>query len=573
MGSNRGITLVSLVITVIILTILVGISATAITDEDRSIMGMANNLVDSTNEILEQNTNEIANITNEINSSLSNFVLTENAYNDPSGANEPAYINGLKPVTFNNDGTLNYITKKSEWYNYEQKQWANAQTNDGSLWVWIPRFAYKITYNNPGDKSQGGSIDIVFLNGTSDNYNKNGALANASDNGYIIHPSFRAANNSDYSNGEWDKNITGYWVAKFEAGFQQGNAINTSSNNKDNVIYSNINYTSGMVFLSAVENGGTAGYNTARNYINNIYGENASGILTDLDSYNIQNATKISYPVFKGANYTMNYISISDSYRLCKNLTEEGNIYGFSNKNALSHLMKNSEWGAIAYLSYSKYGTDGQKVYINNVNLNNSVTSIYGVTGYAGNTNNAGPVNILSSSNIWYTEAGQKASSNHNITGIYDLAGGSWERVSSYIPNDDSSISRFGYNISRDCITNSGETINTKYITNYKFETLTGSYTTEQSRNANYVANSDKKGDATVETSLSGNGSTSWDSGTSIFPSEGLPFFVRGSSYEYTSNAGIFSYGRTPGHPLHDSSFRPVICAYSISTTGGQSNE
>ena len=37
------------------------------------------------------------------------------------------------------------ITEESEnfdeslWYSYENRKWANAQTEDGSLWVWIPR--------------------------------------------------------------------------------------------------------------------------------------------------------------------------------------------------------------------------------------------------------------------------------------------------------------------------------------------------------------------------------------------------------------------------------------------------
>ena len=31
-----------------------------------------------------------------------------------------------------------------DWYNYEEKKWANARTEDGSIWVWIPRFEYII---------------------------------------------------------------------------------------------------------------------------------------------------------------------------------------------------------------------------------------------------------------------------------------------------------------------------------------------------------------------------------------------------------------------------------------------
>ena len=56
---------------------------------------------------------------------------------------------------------------ENNWYSYgtesNSKNWANTQTQDGSMWVWIPRFAYKIDLTNK-------TIDVKFLIGTSDNY-------------------------------------------------------------------------------------------------------------------------------------------------------------------------------------------------------------------------------------------------------------------------------------------------------------------------------------------------------------------------------------------------------------------
>ena len=73
--------------------------------------------------------------------------------------NEPNYKDtGLIPVTIQEDGTLNEAdTTNHNWYSYtkEKNNWANAKTEDGSLFVWIPRFAYKITYSNNTNKSQG----------------------------------------------------------------------------------------------------------------------------------------------------------------------------------------------------------------------------------------------------------------------------------------------------------------------------------------------------------------------------------------------------------------------------------
>lgn len=560
MKNNKGITLVALVVTVIILIVLVGVTTASLTDEDRSITRAAGNLTNNINTAFEQNDGKISGLQNDLSNQLINFQLEETDYKDPTGANEPTYISGLKAITFNEDGTTKAVTKKSEWYNYNKKEWANAESSDGSLWVWIPRFAYKIVYTNPLNKSQGGTIDIVFLNGTSSKYYNNGVLTDAEANGYNVHPSFKANSGTNYSNGEWNNELTGYWISKFEAGYQQGDAINTTSNNKSNTVYSNINYTSGVSYISSNENAGTAGYNVSRNYINGTYGSNLSGILNDLDAYGIQAERKISYPVFKGANYSMNYISVGDAYRLSKALTEEGNIYGFNSKTTQSHMMKNSEWGAVSYLSYSKYGTNGGKIYINNINLNSTVSTIYGVTGCTGLTYNAEQASTLTQVNLWYTTNGQKGSSNHNITGVYDLAGALWERTSAFISNADNSINRFGYAISRDSINSSGESIGTKEVTKYNFKTLTGDHTDEEARNENYVQNSDKKGDATVEISSSGNGITGWDYATSVFPSEELPFFIRGGSYEFTGNAGVFSYSRTSGEPRYDSGFRVVVC-------------
>ena len=45
-------------------------------------------------------------------------------------------------------------------------KWANAMTKDGSMWVWIPRYAYKITYKS-SNKSEGGTIEIAFLKDTT----------------------------------------------------------------------------------------------------------------------------------------------------------------------------------------------------------------------------------------------------------------------------------------------------------------------------------------------------------------------------------------------------------------------
>ena len=70
----------------------------------------------------------------------------------------------------------------------------------------------------------------------------------------------------------------------------------------------------------------------------------------------------------------MIYISTGDIYSISRALTEVGNIYGLSSDTD-SHMMKNSEWGAIAYLTQSKYGVYDNEIAINNHNENSGGTS------------------------------------------------------------------------------------------------------------------------------------------------------------------------------------------------------
>lgn len=98
--------------------------------------------------------------------------------------------------------------------------------NYGSMFVWIPRFAYKIT---TGYHSSSGAIDVIFLQGTTDNYyDEDGNLTSAvsgtdllavTESGYsdyVVHPAFQDGSSTSYAYGEWDSEIEGFWIAKFQ---------------------------------------------------------------------------------------------------------------------------------------------------------------------------------------------------------------------------------------------------------------------------------------------------------------------------------------------------------------------
>ena len=60
--------------------------------------------------------------------------------------NSPKLAKGMTAITWD-EKSQQWVEPETneEWYNYDEKKWANAQTADGSYWVWIPRYAYKIT--------------------------------------------------------------------------------------------------------------------------------------------------------------------------------------------------------------------------------------------------------------------------------------------------------------------------------------------------------------------------------------------------------------------------------------------
>ena len=357
------------------------------------------------------------------NISDSKAVMTEKEGNSPEIMTGMSPIKFTDPIDTQEGTTIKTTTADSNWYNYTTKKWANAQTQDGSMWVWIPRYAYKIIYNDQNDKSKGGKIDIVFLIGTTDNYyDKNGNIQTAQrqkseeqiietdaskTDKYTVHPAFTNENSINYANGGWDKELTGIWVSKFEAGYAGGN--NTATVKDSSVSYSEV--------------------------VSNYYGTNTEKV-------------KIKYPTFQGLTYSMNLISTSDAFDISKALVENGNIYGL-NSSTDSHLIKNSEWGAVAYLGQSKYGLDEVEICMNNANLNDTTKSVYAITGCSGKSSKENQIlttvekiNSRTQEDIyvWTQKNGTKASSTGTIYGVYDMAGGAWERTTGLINNGDANL-------------------------------------------------------------------------------------------------------------------------------------
>ena len=592
--NNRGITLIALVITIIVLLILAGVSIAMLTGSN-GILTQASNAKKATEEAAKEENSKL--------SSIEDYMVSEAGYNQDKGVDEPRILNGMTPVMFNlpTDTEKGYPIKQGEqgfqensWYDYTKSEWANAVTEDGSYWVWIPRYAYKITYNNPSDKSQGGKIDVKFLIGTTDEYytddtkttKATAKRATSADEevdtttDYYVHPAFTNESSIGYANGGWDKELTGIWVAKFEAGYASGN-------NNAPVKASSVNYTQTYSWVLAKEAGTEKdSRQPSRNWLDGIYGTITGQDTNGNNIYGWKNGqqTAIKYPTFQPKTYSMNYITVNDSYNISKALTEEGNIYGLNNSTTDSHLIKNSEWGAVAYLAQSKYGNDGTEPYVNNITLNSGnrqrtddmagrtgVDSVYAVTGVTKGSISAGTAgstidNINSTTGntansgvyTWDQITGQKSSSTLNMYGVFDMSGGVWERTAGYTANGNWNLVGYGASL-----TDSRQrTTSTKYVTVYPHnadDKDNTSKTIDQLSQSNYEQNKYIYGDAIRETSTSGTGSMSWNSDYSYFPALNSPFTMRGGGFWGSPNAGLFCFYRTGGGSGYHIGFRPVL--------------
>ena len=210
----------------------------------------------------------------------------------------------------------------------------------------------------------------------------------------------------------------------------------------------------------------------------------------------------------------------------------KGNIYGLSAGTTDSHMMKNSEWGAVAYLSHSKYGIN-EEIYINNSEGFYTGRSGGNVGGMAKVLHQQFPGGSTSTSRsntygyyTWDSKAiavdgvvgsytsdrtlGEKASTTGNIYGIYDMSGGAIEYV---MGNYNDSVGTSGFVTFPD----------NKYYNKYLITDI------------NSCTISICGGHALNETH-------NWYKDDKVFFTSKYVFMERGGTWESQSNAGAFEF-------------------------------
>ena len=207
-----------------------------------------------------------------------------------------------------------------------------------------------------------------------------------------------------------------------------------------------------------------------------------------------------------------------------------------------AHMMKNIEWGAVAYLKQSKYGLGTTDIGINN--NSNYKTGCGSTAGSAYST----------TCNAYNTTDGMLASTTGNITGIYDMSAYTGTYVMGVMQdntgtNTPMSGSSSSYNSgftgkiydSGNFTQYSGVAFpNSKYYDLYAYGT---SYTYDTRRIL---------GDATGEVA-------SWYGDYSDFVYSAYPWFVRGSRSNGPTGAGVFTFHRYYGSPDPHFAFRSVL--------------
>ena len=391
---NGGITLIALVITIIVLLILAGVSISMLTG-DNGIITQAQKAKEKTEEAKIREEQQLESLLNKITSE----VPSEEGYNASKNVNSPKVTTGMIPIKHNGTDWVVCSKEDQEWYSYDDtKKWANIMLSDGkykegkvkegqvvkenelgSMYIWIPRYAYRIA----GEKN----IEVNFLKGNT-NRDKNGKEYTTNESLdtktiAIVHPAFSLGGGQ----------LSGIWVAKFEA----------SGTNKDGQAVGNASSSSGA----------------------QQYAPDETTIAKSLPN-------KVSW----------RHITIGESQKRSMDIAgSKKEKYGLENVN--SHLIKNSEWGAVAYLCYSQYGNVPKINGAGSLAQNDYWYDMYTGQGPKG-TNDEGWYNRTDDTHNYNTSNGVLASTTGNVTGIYDMSGGSWERVAGYLDNGNWNLNTYG---------------------------------------------------------------------------------------------------------------------------------
>ena len=390
-----------------------------------------------------------------VNASLSQIGYQERILN---GAH-PVLADNLIPVVIDEEGNVTKANTNSKWYSYEEKKWANAVIlNDSS----------KI-YKN-GEVIPESSIESYFVWIPKYKY-KLWNIGDTPGSSREIEIVFGTENTKDATSGECTTPKLSGESGSCDVG----------------------DYMTHPAFLAFGTNGLWVGkFETGYKGATSI----------DEAQVNTSDSSKIQ---IKPNVYSWRNINISTMYTTSYNY----------NRDLDSHMMKNTEWGSVAYLTNSKYGRCENGT-CTEITINSNSSYITGMTNSTG-----------------YFSGSVLASTTGNYTGVYDMSGGANEYVMG-VTKDSNGNPLSG---------SSGFTVfpDAKYMDVYNYNESPSNYEGRL------------LGDATTETK-------EWNGDYAKLVYVNNPWILRGGSWGNISFTGSFSFLSDSGTAFFDVGFR-VVCA------------
>ena len=400
-------------------------------------------------------------------------------------ASKPDIKDGMIPVVISSNGITSTVSEDdASWYNYNNKEWANMvlvsdssrstyQNTSGvvvseedilAYYVWIPRYKYRIpevkcsTLTNPTYEENPECYVYVYVLSDSDKTLLinwwHAYVQDAINQGFVSGPYTLEEATTDVNNALQTGTLSN---ASLGIEIPTSKFIDIYNDNSDN----QITYTRTREFSSSNNY-------TGPREIDIIY-EDKSTNKSLGDAVN----TYYTHPAFTFGNTEVNGIWVGKfetggtataplikpnisslrSQTVSAEFTTAQRFgtstYGMTS-NVDAHMMKNSEWGAVAYLSHSRYGAN-REIYINNssgyytgrsggnVGGSTAINTVYTSQTSTSQYNNYGfytwdgylleyNTNTKSSTH----DISKVASTTGNITGVYDMSGGAWEYVMGY---------------------------------------------------------------------------------------------------------------------------------------------
>ena len=449
----------------------------------------------------------------------------------------PELYTGLIPVTYDASGNTVVADTTTTWYDYDNHIWANAVLGTSSA-----------REKNPGDTLSDSEILQYYVWIPRYRYQLWNTNAGELSDEQMINIEFeykgRVKSNGS-TNGNWlthpaftfgSTELNGFWVGKFETSHSDSQYIDA--------------ITANMLACS------------------NETCASASGLIIKPNVISIVH------------NNVRNYFFASRSI-------ENSSSFGLNSSEVDTHMMKNMEWGAVAYLANSKYGLYATENTCNNSDNNFSVTigesSVNRCTAWSNSTHTGsgssedsgvpklgGSItgctsisdffethcpNMTNCGGTQYEWNGStnkgRSSTTGNVYGIYDMSGGAWDQV---IGNQSSSSSEYIFYAMDSTFTSKPDD---KYIDCYLASVYNSSEATERyDQRRGFLGDSTKEVVKVHDTNYGG-----WFGAASAFVSSTNPWFARGGGYNIAEARGITSFGRNGGGAASNHTFRVVLSA------------